>query len=376
MDKRVFFDTIGRSLFNGRLSLNRRDGIETKLSTFDVYGITDERWRAYMLATSYHETGGTMQPVEETGKGKGRPYGEKRKQDGTVYTYPDRLYFGRGDVQLTWYENYERMGKLLGYPLLTHPELALDPYISAGILVEGMTCGYSGRGDFTGKSLEDYFNDRTDDPVNARRIVNDLDCARRIAEYHRKFLEALKIAFVAFVAVLLLPSGLTGCKPGRVVTERIVTRTDSSAVQMLSDSLYRKEAQIAFLQADVKRARAENIRLRSETRRYEIQYDTTAPVDTVTGKQRVLREIITSTGSRYGKVTEEAEERHEEMFAARENFAVEDRNRVLTVDKQTREDRALKEKTTTLRFNYKLFLAGVVAGMVIGVGMMRLLKGI
>lgn len=376
MDKRVFFDTIGRSLFNGRLSLNRRDGIETKLSTFDVYGITDERWRAYMLATSYHETGGTMQPVEETGKGKGRPYGEKRKQDGTVYTYPDRLYFGRGDVQLTWYENYERMGKLLGYPLLTHPELALEPDISARILVEGMTRGSSNRGDFTGVSLEDYFNDHTDDPVNARRIVNGLDCARRIAEYHRKFLEALKIAFVAFVAVLLLPSGLAGCKPGRVVTERIVTRTDSSAVQMLSDSLYRKEAQIAFLQADVKRARAENIRLRSETRRYEIQYDTTAPVDTVTGKQRVLREIITSTGIRYGKVTEEAEERHEEMFAARENFAVEDRNRVLTVDKQTREDRALKEKTTTLRFNYKLFLAGVVAGMVIGVGMMRLLKGI
>ncbi|WP_019540371.1 glycoside hydrolase family 19 protein [Proteiniphilum acetatigenes] len=376
MDKRVFFDTIGRSLFNGRLSLSRRDGIETKLSAFDVYGITDERWRAYMLATSYHETGGTMQPVEETGKGKGRPYGEKRKQDGTVYTYPDRLYFGRGDVQLTWYENYERMGKLLGYPLLTHPELALEPDISARILVEGMTRGSSNRGDFTGVSLEDYFNDHTDDPVNARRIVNGLDCARRIAEYHRKFLEALKIAFVAFVAVLLLPSGLAGCKPGRVVTERIVTRTDSSAVQMLSDSLYRKEAQIAFLQADVKRARAENIRLRSETRRYEIQYDTTAPVDTVTGKQRVLREIITSTGIRYGKVTEEAEERHEEMFAARENFAVEDRNRVLTVDKQTREDRALKEKTTTLRFNYKLFLAGVVAGMVIGVGMMRLLKGI
>lgn len=121
----------------------------------------------------------------------------ERKQDGTVYIYPDRLYFGRGDVQLTWYENYERMGKLLGVPLLLHPELALEPGISARIMIERMMRGSSGRGDFTGVSLEDYFNDHTDDPMSARRIVNGMDCAYRIAEIHKKFLAALKIAIVA-----------------------------------------------------------------------------------------------------------------------------------------------------------------------------------
>lgn len=370
----MFFDTIGRSLFNGRLSLSRRDGIETKLSAFDVYGITDERWRAYMLGTSYHETGGTMQPVEEAGKGKGRAYGEKCRMDGSVYTYPDRLYYGRGDVQLTWYENYERMGKLLGYPLLTHPELALEPDISARIMIEGMTRGCSGRGDFTGKSLEDYFNDRTDDPVNARRIVNGLDCARRIAEYHRKFLEALKIALVAFVAVLLLPSGLAGCKPGRVVTERIVTRTDSSAVWQLTDSLYQKERQIAFLQTELKRAGTENINFRSEARMHEIHYDTAAPVDTATGKQPVLREIITATHSRYGRVTQEEETRHGEASVAQAETTLAGRRQELAVDKQTREDRTIKEKTAASRFPYKWLLVGVVVGLAIGVGLLRLLR--
>ena len=67
---------------------------------------------------------------------------------------PDKIYYGRGDVQLTWYENYELMGKLLNIPLLEQPELALSPEISARIMIEGMTKGKSNRGDFTGVSLE------------------------------------------------------------------------------------------------------------------------------------------------------------------------------------------------------------------------------
>ena len=42
-----------------------------------------------------------MQPIEEYGKGKGRPYGIKDRETGETY-------FGRGYVQLTWRENYAR----------------------------------------------------------------------------------------------------------------------------------------------------------------------------------------------------------------------------------------------------------------------------
>lgn len=195
MDKERFFNEIRASLFNGRLSQSQVDGINAKIDTFDRFGVRDDRWRAYMLATSYHETAKTMQPIEEYGKGRGKKYGRKIKHSGEPYTWPDKIYYGRGDVQLTWYENYERMGELLGIPLLENPELALDPEVSARIMIEGMTKGRSNRGDFTGVSLENYFNSYTDDPVNARRIINGLDKANIISSYYFKFLDAIKKAY-------------------------------------------------------------------------------------------------------------------------------------------------------------------------------------
>lgn len=191
MNTEKFYNEISKSLFNNNLSINQKKGIEYKLRAFDRHNITDYRWMAYMLATSYYETARTMQPVEERGRGAGRPYGGKYKQDGTVYAEPNCIYFGRGDVQLTWYENYERMGRLLGVPLLEQPELALVPEISASIMIEGMTRGRSNRGDFTGVSLESYFNGFKDDPVNARRVINGLDRAELIADYYERFLRAL-----------------------------------------------------------------------------------------------------------------------------------------------------------------------------------------
>jgi len=194
MNRQLFFQEINRSLFNRKLNDRQREGILHKLAAFAKFEVTVDQWIAYMLATSYHETAHTMQPIEEWGKGAGKSYGKKIKQNGQPYTWPDKIYYGRGDVQLTWYENYERMGDLMGLPLLEQPELALDPEISAQILVEGMILGKSNRGDFTGYSLENFFNPQRDDPFGARRIINGLDNAHTIAGYHYKFLEAIRKA--------------------------------------------------------------------------------------------------------------------------------------------------------------------------------------
>ena len=194
MNRQTFIREITPTLFFGRISQSQIDGINFKLTAWEQSGLKDLRWLAYMLATSYHETARTMQPIEEYGRGKGRPYGKKLRMDRSPYDSPDKLYYGRGDVQLTWYENYERMGKLLGIPLLEQPELALRPDISAKIMIEGMTKGKSNRGDFTGVSLENYFNAAKDDPVQARRIINGMDKASLIAGYHYKFLQAIKKA--------------------------------------------------------------------------------------------------------------------------------------------------------------------------------------
>ncbi len=72
--------------------------------------VTDARWAAYMLATVKHECADTWRPIEEYGKGKGRPYGTPvtvTAPDGTQYV---NAYYGRGFVQLTWKLNYDKMG--------------------------------------------------------------------------------------------------------------------------------------------------------------------------------------------------------------------------------------------------------------------------
>lgn len=181
-----FYSYIEKQLFFGSLKDSHIENIENILRHWELSSYKDLRWLAYMLGTTFHETAFTMRPIEEYGRGKGLPYGRKIKQSGERYSYPDELYYGRGYVQLTWYENYERFGKLLGVSLLERPSLALDKDISAKILIEGMA-----RGLFTGVGLSKYFNDDKSDWRNARRVVNGIDRAQTVAEYAKVFYEAL-----------------------------------------------------------------------------------------------------------------------------------------------------------------------------------------
>lgn len=175
----------------GSFTHKQVEGFDAILNEWDRQKLHDIRWLAYMLATAWHETGRKMQPVEEIGRGSGLRYGKKIKNSGVTYSIPDKIYYGRGHVQLTWYENYELMGRLLKIDLLKNPELALKMDISVKIMFEGMLRGSSSVGDFTGKCLEQYFGTTSNDPVGARRIINGKDKAEQIAEYYHQFLSCL-----------------------------------------------------------------------------------------------------------------------------------------------------------------------------------------
>ncbi len=191
INKSKFYADIRINLFGGKLLAPQVAGIDYILSCWSQSGLKDIRWLAYMLATVFHETARTMQPIEEYGRGKNYKYGKKVKRSGRPYSNPDKIYYGRGYVQLTWYENYELMSRLLNIDLLRNPELALRPDVAARIMFEGMTKGSSSFGDFTGKSLEIYFNQEREDWVNARKIINGLDKSELIAEYGKRFHKAL-----------------------------------------------------------------------------------------------------------------------------------------------------------------------------------------
>jgi hypothetical protein len=183
INRKAFFDRARERLFAGTLAQGQVDGIDAVLDEWERRPeLTDLRWLAYMLATDKHETNATMQAVREA-------YWLSEDWRKTHLRYWP--FYGRGLVQLTWRENYEKMGRFLGLPLAEQPDLALDLDVAVKVMFEGMLKAETGVGDFTGRSLEMFFNTTADDPVGARTIINGTDKAQLIAGYHYDFLTAL-----------------------------------------------------------------------------------------------------------------------------------------------------------------------------------------
>jgi hypothetical protein len=160
----------------GSLNSSQVQGINFLLEKLDLSTVfSDARHYAYILATIYHECAAKWQPVTE--------YGSHRYLSSKRY-WP---YIGRGYVQLTWDWNYKKFSALLNLPLFDNPDLALEPETAWKILELGMSEGL-----YTGKKLSNYFNETKTDWVNARRIINGLDCANLIAGYARDFYDIIE----------------------------------------------------------------------------------------------------------------------------------------------------------------------------------------
>ena len=203
-ERKTYFDMVRDSLFYGKMSQEQVNGQEFILDTWeDLHPGWDIRWLAYSLATTIHETASTMQPIEEYGKGKGMKYGVPDPVTGETY-------YGRGFVQLTWKDNYEKMTPIVDplFPsqpidLAKNASQALIPEFAAAIMYEGMERGMF-RSDDSGKqTYERYFDSNTDDPYGAREIINGdkktvpswsngVSIGNLIKGYHNKFLDALQ----------------------------------------------------------------------------------------------------------------------------------------------------------------------------------------
>lgn len=156
------------------------DAIIAVCKRYKDLGCYNPYYIAYILATTYHETAGTMRPIIEYGS---RAYfdryeqGQRRLSLGNLEKGDGYKFRGRGYVQITGRNNYKKFSQMLGIDLLGNPDLTLDPEISAYVLVVGCT-----KGIFTGKKLSDYIRRGTlEEYTNCRRVVNGTDRARRIA---------------------------------------------------------------------------------------------------------------------------------------------------------------------------------------------------
>lgn len=196
MDKEKFFAALKDNLFV-QITNKQIEGLNALLDGCVKYGITDLRMIAYILGTAYWETARTMQPIEEYRKGAGRPYGKKLKAEkkngkNVPYSWPDKIYYGRGHTQNTWYENYAMLQKRPfavknGWKFLENPELLLQMEPSVWATIHCMWHGL-----YTGVGLRNYFNDTETDWVNARRIINGTDKAEKIADLSKAFYRALQ----------------------------------------------------------------------------------------------------------------------------------------------------------------------------------------
>jgi len=209
MNHTTFFAYARRAPFGGRLSQAQVDGTSAILAEAERRGVADEAL-AYVLATTFHETGGKMQPIEENLNytsaarikqvwpsrfptiASAQPYVRNpQKLANKVYggrmgnTGPDDgwRYRGRGLPQITGKDNYKKFG------LGDAPEKALEITTAVRVLFDGML-----QGKFTGRKLSDYFGDGKEDPVGARAIVNGKDKATLIAGYYRNFLDSIRAA--------------------------------------------------------------------------------------------------------------------------------------------------------------------------------------
>lgn len=203
-----FFDTV-RPLFGGRLSQGQVDGMTNIVEYADKWGYSALH-TAYILSTAHHESAHWMQPIREGARRYGPDYSDAAAKRAvaaihskgiirTNYALPagpyGQSYYGRGLIQITWYDNYLKFERTLGEPLTANPDLALNWDIALDILFLGMRDGMF-RAGHSIKMIQ-----ATADYKAARAIVNGDGHKKwggtdriddRVANNARVFLKALK----------------------------------------------------------------------------------------------------------------------------------------------------------------------------------------
>lgn len=184
MDKGIFFQSVRKGILGPKLEPGEVSGCEAILDAMAGVSVAH---CAYALATAYHETARTMQPVREA---YWLPEDWRKRN---LRYWP---WYGRGYVQLTWEGNYKKAdaeaaaaGLIAPGALLANADLAMRLDLAAFIMRRGMVEGW-----FTGKTLAEYLPERLGAPAQftiARRIINGADKAASIAIYAGQFQDAL-----------------------------------------------------------------------------------------------------------------------------------------------------------------------------------------
>jgi putative chitinase len=184
VDRTKFLATVRTRL--GALSPSQLAGIGICLDAAAGLPLSHQ---AYMLATAWHETNRTMQPVREA------YWLSELWRKANLRYWP---WYGRGFVQLTWEPNYRRaddecakVGLITRGAMLVNPDVAMQPKVAAHIMRAGMVEGW-----FTGVRLSTVLPAAgvatRPQYMDARTIINGRDKSDLIEDYAQHFERALR----------------------------------------------------------------------------------------------------------------------------------------------------------------------------------------
>lgn len=197
-DRKAFYDHIRKPL--GSLTQANVHGFELVLNEAERRKMPVDQ-TAYTLATMWWETGKTMQPVREAFWVSHTFEGAEEWRRKHLRYYP---YYGRGYVQTTHKENYDKASKRWnidyrkeGEPkvdFVADPDLIMDPKYGVPLAFDGLVLGW-----YSGKKLSDYIDGVDESSAEdlrefklARRVVNGNDRAIEIGKLGMMFEDALR----------------------------------------------------------------------------------------------------------------------------------------------------------------------------------------
>lgn len=170
--------------------------------------------------------------------------------------------------------------------------------------------------------------------------------------------------------VLLILSAvfmLIGCKPTRIVTEKIDYRIDSTLVTHLKNELEKTTEENRILKTNLERSRDEIITLRSTMSVYEINYDTAATVKP-DGYYPIAREVKTENVIVYENKLQEKEKLITELNQTIESLTKRNENISEELNLVKSENSKLSDETKQpTGFNFRLFFIGVAVGIILAI---------
>ncbi len=211
VEETPFFAAYDREFPSTRLSNEAKENLRRVFRSITEYYSNEGRCCmleqiAYLLATAKKETNHTFAPVREAywlSESSRNRYFERMydpvlgkdanrrsmaRANGNTQQGDGVRYHGRGYVQLTWKNNYQKMKDKFNVDFVNNPELALEHEHAMKILIYGCESG-----EFTGRKLSDYINENQIDYYNARRVVNGTDAAAEIQGFAYKIERCLNI---------------------------------------------------------------------------------------------------------------------------------------------------------------------------------------